>query len=163
MARWIPLAVLLMVPIPAWAHEASCPAGGSDGQRVAITAGSTETAGKVASLSYDVRSNWLCCNTGVAACTDFDTVARAGGPADFYIVSLEDTGGCSSVDVDVGFREGTSGVNHTVGTITLTTDSLVIEGPRGKNVTATVNAATGCTTGVDLRLNTYYSRGQLVP
>ncbi len=161
MKRWILLS--LLVAGPAMAHEASCPAGGSDGQRVAVTASTSERAGEVASMAYEVRSHWLCCNRGVAACTDFDTVAKAGGPASAYIVSLEDTGGCSAVDVDIGFREGTSGVNHTVGTITLTTDSLVIDGPRGKNVTATVNTATGCTTGVDLRLNTYYERGVTAP
>jgi len=155
--------ILVLLSAPAWAHENSCPAGGSDGDRVAASASTTESAGKVPSLSFDIRSNWLCCNKGVASCTDFDTVARAGGPADSYVVSLEDTGGCTAVDVDVGFREDASGVNHTVGTITLSTDSLVIPGPRGRRVTATVNTATGCTTGVDLRLNSYYERGHLNP
>jgi len=153
----------LLVASAAQAHESACPAAGTDGQKVAASAGTTEVAGKISSNSQEGFANWLCCNKGVASCTDFDTAARAGGAADTYVVSLEDTGACTAVDVDVGFKETATGVNHIVGTITLTTDSLVIDGPRARFVTAVVNTVTACTTNVDLRLDSFYDRANTRP
>lgn len=155
--------LLVFLSIPASAHEIQCPLGGSDGARVAITAGTNEKAGQVNSDSFVTWANWLCCNKGVASCTDFDSVAKAEGPADFYIVSLEDLNTCTNVDVDIGYRIDASGVNHTLGTLTLATTSLRIPGPLYRRVTAVVNAAAGCTAEdeVDVRIDSYYQRGNL--
>lgn len=153
----------LLLSAPAWAHEASCPVGGTDGQQVAASAGvSSERSGIIGSASFDVRANWLCCNRAAGACSDFDTSQRQGGVADAYIVSLESLGTCTVVDIDVGFKETATGTTHTVGTLTLSTTSLVIDGPRGRIVTATVNTMTGCAGGgefADVQVNSYYERG----
>lgn len=145
-----------LIASPAWGHAIECPTGGTDGSRVAASAGTTETAGKIASLDFQQEAYWLCCNRGVAACTDKDLT----GGADAYIVSLEDLNTCSAVDVTIGFRNDATGVNQTVGTLSLGTTSLVIPGPRNRFVTATVNTATGCGggDGVDVRLDVFHGR-----
>lgn len=154
MRKWIALS--LLIATPAWAHEIECPTGGSDGQRVAASSGTTETAGKIQSLDFQQEAYWLCCNKGVAGCTDKDL----GGAADAYIVSLEDLNTCSAVDVTIGTRNGASSVNQTLGTLSLGTTSLVIPGPRLRFLTATVNTATGCGggDGVDVRLDVFHGR-----
>lgn len=146
--RWLLAAVLVLLAGGASAHEISCPSGGSDGQRVAASSGTTETAGEIKGPAFSQQAYWLCCNKGVAACTD-----KALGAFDAYLVTLEDTGGCSAVDVTIGFRNDTSGTNVSVGTLSLATTSLKIDGPRNRIITATVNAATGCTTGADVRVD----------
>ena len=164
MRRFSIAVALLLFAGPAIAHENACPAAAADGVRVAVTAGqSSESPGTVRSNSQENFAHWMCCNQAAGACDDFDTMARAGGPASRYVVSLEDVAGCTAVDVTVGFREDASGVNHTVGTISLTTDSLVIDGPRPRFVTAVVNTATACATNIDLRLNTYHNRADSAP
>lgn len=151
MKRWVPLLVLsFWMTGSASAHEVSCPAGGVDGQRVAVSAGTTDVAGKIPSPSAQQTAFWLCCNRDSGACTDKDV----GGTASGYIVSLEDVNTCTVVDVTIGFRNDASGVNQTVGTLSLGTTSLVIPGPRNRRVTATVNTSTGCSASeVDVRLD----------
>lgn len=164
MRRALVVWMLCLLPANGFAHEIECPAAGADGQRVAVTAGQTsESAGTVRSNSQQISANWLCCNHGAGACTDFDTMARSGGPASRYIVSLEDVGTCTGIDITVGFREDATGVNHTVGTLSLSTDSLVIDGPRPRFVTATVNTMAGCGDNADVRVNTYHERANLLP
>lgn len=143
----------------AWGHEISCPTGGAEGVKVAATAGTRDTAGKIPSGAFEIYANWMVCNRDTGAAADFDTTSRQGGAADQYIVSLEDLNTCTAVDVTIGFRNDATGVNHTVGTLSLGTTSLVITGPRPRYVTATVNASTGCTASeVDVRLDSYYRR-----
>ena len=154
MRKMIALGVLLLAA-PAWGHEIGCPAGGTDGQRVAASAGTTEVAGKIPSRSFQQDAYWLCCNPGGGACDDKDL----GGAADAYIVSLASVGTCTAVDITIGFRNDATGINHTVGTLTLTTDSLVIPGPRPRFVTATANTLAGCTAGdADVRLDALFQR-----
>lgn len=164
MKRWLlGTAAALALAGSASAHENSCPAAGSDGDKVAASASTTETAGKIPSNSARVFANWLCCNRGVATCTDFDTAGKAGGPADRYIVSLEGVNTCTGVDVTVGFRNDASGTNHTVGNLSLSTSSLIIDGPRPRFVTATVNTMAGCGSNADVRIDSYYDRADETP
>lgn len=151
----------MLYPLAAFSHETSCPTGGVDGQRVAASSGTTEKAGEVSGNYYKVDANWLCCNHAAGACTDFDTLSRANGAPTRTVVSLEDTGTCTGVDVTIGFRNDASGVNHTVGTLSLATDSLVIDGPRPRFITATVNTMAGGTCAAnpaDIRVDNYYKR-----
>jgi hypothetical protein len=154
MKRWL-AAWVLVLGAPAWAHEIECPAGGSDGQQVAASAGQTESAGKIPSPAYEQTAYWLCCNRAAGACTDRDV----GGSASAYLVSLEDVGTCTTIDITVGFRNDASGVNHTVGTLSLGTTSLVIPGPRNRRVTAVVNTMAGCGgDNADVRLDVLTER-----
>ena len=157
--------LLALVPAAALAHEIECPLGGSDGQRVAVTASTNEKPGEVHSNSHKQYAHWLCCNQAAGACDDFDSVARAEGNADFYIVSLEDINTCTNVDVDIGNRIDASGVNHTFGTLTLATTQLRIPGPALRHITAVVNVAAGCALEdeVDVRIDSYYARGNFPP
>lgn len=146
--------LLMFSPGLAFAHENSCPIGGSDGAQVAKTAGSTETSGQEASEAFSQRSYWLCCNRDAGACTD----KEVGGAASAYIFSLEDLNTCTTVDVTVGFRNEASGVFHTVGTLSLGTTSIVVPRPANSRVSATVNTSTGCAAAgaggeVDVRLD----------
>lgn len=155
MVRWLLCAALLWIAVPAWAHENECPAAGVDGQRVAASAATTESAGKIASETFQQTAYWLCCNTGVAACADKDV----GGAADAVIVSLEDIGTCTGVDVTIGFRNDASGTNHTVGTLSIATSSLVIPRPANRFVTATVNTMAGCgADNADVRVDVLQAR-----
>lgn len=149
---WLLLAFL--VSSTAFAHENSCPIGGSDGQQVAKTAGSTETSGKEPSEAFDQKSYWLCCNRDSGACTD----KEVGGAASAYLISLEDLNTCTTIDVTVGFRNEASGVLHTVGTLSLGTTSLVVDRPANSLVAAVVNTSAGCAAAgsggeVDVRLD----------
>jgi hypothetical protein len=153
---------LLLVAGSASAHEIACPSGGVDGQPVAASAGTQEKSGSVSSLSHRVFAHWLCCRHGVGSCTDFDTY-KAGGPANRYVVSLEDIGTCTGVDISIGFRNDASGTNHTVGNLSLATTSLVIDGPRPRFVTATVNTMAGCGANADVRIDSEYDRSTAQP
>lgn len=153
--------LLLLCASPAWALENSCPIGGSDGQRVGTTAGTTETAGKVASPSFNQTAFWLCCNRDTGACTDKDV----GGANSAYLFSLEDLNTCTAVDVTIGFRNEASGVLHTVGTLSLGTTSLVVNRPANRRIAAVVNNSTGCAAAgaggeVDVRVDVLDQRNE---
>lgn len=160
MRKWAILAILLWSG-SAWALEVECPAAGSNGDRVGKLAGTTETAGFEASQGYQVASNWLTCNSG-AATVEFDT-SRQWGAASQYIVSLEDIGTCTGVDITIGFRSNTGGRIHTVGTLSLATDSLVINGPRNRFIVAVINTMAGCGDAADVRLDSFIPRRSTTP
>lgn len=157
--RRIALWVGLLLAAPAAAHENECPAGGVDGQQVAKSASTTESSGKEASSSYEQLIYWLACNATVAT-----HEKDVNGAYNAYIVSLEDLGTCTAIDVTVGFRNEASGVIHTVGTLSLGTTSLLIPGPRGQRVVAVVNTMTGCGgDNADVRLDLLNERSNMRP
>ena len=160
MKRVALLITALVLASPAAAHENSCPVGGSDGQRVAASAGALSpdhVAGKIPSPSFQQDAFWLCCNRSSGTCSDKDT----GGAVDAYIFSLESLGTCTAVDVSVGFRNEASGVFQTVGNLTLGVTSIVVPRPANRRIAAVVNTMTGCAGGgefADVRVDVLKER-----